>query len=79
MAGTPSSSFVRRFRDHVRRVAHHARHGVDRHTLVFAVDDEGRPDQVVDRKLVLGNQPAHPVARAVAPHTDRRIPPLVFR
>ena len=44
----------------------HARHRGDRHARVGALDHEQRPDEIVDGKAVLGDEPARPGGAAVA-------------
>ena len=53
--------------DVVDREALDARHGGDRHALVAALDDEERPDQVVDAEPVLGDEAARPARAPRAP------------
>jgi hypothetical protein len=48
-------------------------HRADRGDEALPLDDEDRPDQVIDRQAVLGHQPACPGVAAVAAHADRWI------
>ena len=72
MAGMPSlaarsASLTARSMRH----AEDARHGRDLLAAVLAVDDEDRPDQIVDRQPVFLHQPARPVGLAHAAQSPR--------
>ncbi len=58
-------------RQPVERDPHDSRHRGDLGGRRAAFDDENRPDQVIDREAMLGDQPPGPGVVAVAPHTGR--------